>query len=48
VDAAKRRYWRSDADRSMTEAEYAAWRRDRSTGGVAAGLAAKLRIAEEP
>jgi hypothetical protein len=45
VDAAKRRYWRSDADRSMTEAEYAAWRRDRSTGGVAAGLAAKLKIA---
>ena len=45
VDAAKRRYWRADADRSMTEAEYAAWRRDRSTGGVAAGLAAKLKIA---
>jgi len=45
VDAAKRRYWRSDADRSMTESEYAAWRRDRSTGGVAAGLAAKLKIA---
>jgi hypothetical protein len=45
VDAAKRRFWRADADRSMTDAEYAAWRRDRSTGGVAAGLAAKLKIA---
>jgi hypothetical protein len=42
VDAAKRRFWRADADRSMTDAEYAAWRRDRSTGGVAAGLAQKL------
>jgi len=42
VDQAKRRFWRADADRSMTDAEYAAWRRDRRNGGIAAGLAETL------
>jgi hypothetical protein len=42
VDQARRRFWRADADRSMTDAEYAAWRRDRRTGGIAAGLAETL------
>lgn len=47
VDAAKRRFWRADADRSMTDSEYAAWRRDRATGGMAGQLAGRLRVAEE-
>ncbi|NBW16290.1 MAG: hypothetical protein EBR82_50750 [Caulobacteraceae bacterium] len=47
ADPARKRWWRGDAGRNMSEDEYAAWRRDRSTGGVAAGLAAKLKIAEE-
>ena len=42
ADQSKRRFWRADADRSMTDAEYAAWRRDRRTGGIAAGLAETL------
>jgi len=42
VDQARRRFWRADADRSMTDAEYAAWRRDRRNGGIAAGLAETL------
>jgi hypothetical protein len=45
ADPAKKRWWRGDAGRNMSEDEYAAWRRDKSTGGVAAGLAAKLKIA---
>ena len=45
ADPAKKRWWRGDAGRNMSEDEYAAWRRDRSTGGVAAGLAAKLKEA---
>ena len=45
ADPAKKRWWRGDAGRAMSDDEYAAWRRDRSTGGVAAGLAAKLKIA---
>jgi hypothetical protein len=44
VDQAKRRFWRADADRSMTDAEYAAWRRDRRNGGIAAGLADTLTL----
>jgi hypothetical protein len=39
VDQGKRRFWRADADRSITDAESAAWIRDRRTGGIAAGLA---------
>ena len=47
ADPARKRWWRGDAGRNMSEDEYAAWRRDKSTGGVAAGLAAKFKIAEE-
>ena len=45
ADPSKKRWWRGDAGKAMSDDEYAAWRRDRSTGGVAAGLAAKLKIA---
>lgn len=47
VDLEKRRYWRGDAERSMTAAEYAAWRRDRANGGIAQQLAAKLQVPED-
>ena len=47
ADAAKRRFWRSDADRAMTEAEYDAWRRDRRNGGIAGQLAGKIKLAED-
>jgi hypothetical protein len=47
VDQAKRRFWRGDAATNMTDAEYAAWRRDRSSGGVTSTLATSLRIKED-
>ena len=47
VEQAKRRFWRSDADRAMTEAEYDAWRRDRRNGGIAGQLAGKIKLAED-
>jgi len=46
-DPAKRRYYRSDAGRNMTDAEYAAWRRDQRTGGTATALAQSLRLSGE-
>jgi hypothetical protein len=48
VDQAKRRFYRSDAGRGMTDAEYAAWQRDRKTGGVVASLASTLKIGGQP
>lgn len=48
VDAAKRRFFRSDAQRSMTDSEHAAWRRDKRHGGVAESLAKSLRVTDEP
>jgi hypothetical protein len=47
VDAAKKRFFRSDAQRSMTDAEHSAWRRDRRQGGVAASVASALKVTEE-
>jgi hypothetical protein len=47
VDHAKKRYFRSDSQRSMTDAEHAAWRRDRSNGGLASSVAASLKITDE-
>lgn len=47
TDPAKRRYFRSDAQRSMTDAEYAIWRREqRNGGGASVALAAALSIKE--
>jgi hypothetical protein len=42
VEQAKRRFYRSDAARNMSDSEYAAWRRDQRGGGVSTGLAATL------
>jgi hypothetical protein len=47
VDAAKKRFFRSDSQRSMTDAEHAAWRRDRRNGGLASSVAASLKITDE-
>ena len=47
VDSSKRRYWRSDAAKSMTDAEYDVWRRDRKHGGMAVALAANLTLKDE-
>ena len=47
VDPARRRFYRSDAGRNMTDAEYAVWQRDRNSGGTTAALAAALRLKEE-
>jgi len=46
-DQANRRYWRGDAGKNMTEAEYAIWRRDQRQGGMAVALAGELRIKED-
>ena len=47
VDQAKRRFYRADAGRNMTDAEYAAWRRDQRQGGTVAALASALTLKEE-
>jgi hypothetical protein len=47
VDQAKRRFFRSDAHRSMTDEEYAIWRRDQRQGGMAVALASSLKLKEE-
>jgi hypothetical protein len=46
-DPGKRRFWRGDAAKSMTDGEYEAWRRDRRNGGAAAALATRLKLTEE-
>jgi hypothetical protein len=47
VDQAKRRFFRSDAHRSMTDAEYAVWRRDQRGGGPASALATSIQLPKE-
>jgi len=47
VDSAKKRFFRSDSQRSMTDSEHAAWRRDQRQGGTVAALAGSIRLAEE-
>ena len=47
VDSAKKRFFRSDAQRSMTDSEHAAWRRDQRNGGTVAALASSIRLTEE-
>ena len=44
---ANRRFFRSDSQRSMTDAEHAAWRRDQRQGGTVAALASSVRLKEE-
>jgi hypothetical protein len=47
ADPSKKRWWRGDAQRNMTDSEYAAWRRDRMAGGTVAALATGLKLKEE-
>lgn len=47
-DPAKKRWWRSDAGQNLSDAEYAAWRRDQRSGGVVVALAESLKLKEEP
>lgn len=47
ADPSKKRWWRGDAQRNLTDSEYAAWRRDKRTGGVASALAAGLKLTED-
>ena len=47
VDQAKRRFFRSDAQKSMTDAEYSAWRRDKRQGGMVSAVAASLKLTED-
>jgi len=48
VDQTKRRFYRADAGRQMTDGEYAVWKRDRSSGGMVAALASGMKLTEEP
>jgi hypothetical protein len=48
VDQAKRRFYRGDAGRQMTDGEYAVWQRDQRSDGVVATLAASMKLTEEP
>jgi len=48
VDNSKRRYYRADAGRHMSDAEYAVWQRDRRSGGMVAALASGMKLTEEP
>jgi hypothetical protein len=47
VDQAKRRFFRSDAHRSMTDSEYAVWRHDQRSGGTAVALANAIKLKDE-
>ena len=47
VDQAKRRFYRADAGKQMTDAEHAAWIRDQRSGGVVSALATATRLKEE-
>ncbi len=44
IPIAQRRCWRGDAERSMNDAEYAAWRRDQAAGGSSSAVADGLRV----
>lgn len=46
-ERARRRFYRGDAQQSMTDEEYAIWRRDRRQGGTVSTLASSLRLMEE-
>ena len=46
-DPARKRWWRGDAGRQMTDAEYADWRRGPRIGTEARALAASLTIKDE-
>jgi len=47
TDPVRKRWWRGDAGRQMTDAEYAAWRRSQRGGDEAVALAASITIKDE-
>lgn len=47
VDAAKKRFFRSDSQQNMTDAEHAAWRRDQRQIGIVATLASSVTLTDE-
>jgi hypothetical protein len=47
VPQERRRYYRADAGCSMTDKDYAAWRRDRESGGIVSQVAGSLTAKEE-
>jgi len=47
ADPVRKRWWRGDAGRQMTDAEYAAWRRSQRGGDEAVALAASITIKDE-
>lgn len=47
VDHTKRRFYRGDANMRLTDAEYAAWRRDQRSGGAVSAVASALTLKEE-
>jgi hypothetical protein len=47
VDNTKRKYWRGDAARSMTDEQYAAWKKSQRAPSEVRQLAATLRISPE-
>lgn len=46
TDQAKRRFYRADAGKNMTDAEYGIWRREQRTGGASVALAEALSSKE--
>ena len=44
---AHRRFFRSDSQKNMTDAEHAAWRRDQRQGGIVAALAGSVKLQDE-
>jgi hypothetical protein len=44
---ANRRFFRSDSQKSMSDAEHAAWRHDQRQGSTVAALASSVRLKEE-
>ena len=47
VDPAKRRFFRSETQQNMTDAEYATWRREQRHGGASVALATAIKLKDE-
>lgn len=47
TDQTKRRYFRSDAGKNMSDAEYGIWRREQRNGGMVAALAGNVKLKEQ-
>ena len=47
TDQTKRRFYRADAGKNMTDAEYGIWRREQRNGGMVAALAGNVTLKDE-